>query len=274
MTTPSPFTVEERQQLLQETFDVIEWLEDFTTRQSKLRLEPGFVQLLDQERKQHERLADLRKQYSSKVPIIPLCRCPYCHTVNFLSLDYYGLDGLWWRYDENWRNRQQQRLCPHFWILSGAVRLIEPIASAPFQAEPGPEVPFVVPHVLENYPIQAVISQINVGIHTAYPIAYFSASKPMKVANPFPQWSYAAAVWVQENNRYEAVLTKYYELNTTADFDIARWIEQGKVWWIEPGDDSLTLQNSVNACPYLDLPGRREMLYVYRRRVWTHGQKL
>ncbi|MBD3886657.1 transposase family protein [Phormidium tenue FACHB-886] len=36
-------------------------------------------------------------------------------------------------------------------------------------AKPEPEVPFVISHALENYSIQAVISRINVGIHTAYP---------------------------------------------------------------------------------------------------------
>jgi hypothetical protein len=77
MTTPNPFTAEERQQLLQESFEVIEWLDNFTTRYTQLRLEPGFIQLLEQERTQQERLVDLRKQYSDRVPIIPLCRCPY-----------------------------------------------------------------------------------------------------------------------------------------------------------------------------------------------------
>jgi hypothetical protein len=266
------FTAEERQQLLKECFEVIEWLHDFERRQSKYRLEPGFIELLQKEHTQLEYLKELRKQYSSKVPIIPLCRCPYCHTVNFLSLDYYGLDGLWWRYDESWRNWEQQQVCSHFWTLSGAMHLAEPIIPAPFEALPGPEVPFVIPHALENYPIQAVITQIQVGAHTAYPIAYFSASKPMQVEKSFPEWSYAGAVWVQEDNRLEADLTPYYELNTTADFDIARWIEQGKAWWIEPDDSSFTLQNSLKSCPYLSLSGRREILYVYRGKTRTQNQ--
>jgi hypothetical protein len=262
------FTAEERQQILQESFEAIEWIDDFEFRKSIYRREPGFDQRLKQERIYKQRLIELRGQYMSHCPVIPLTRCPYCHHVNALSLDFYGLEGMWWSCTHAWRNPNREQICEHYWTLSGAMRLQEPVVSAPFRAQPGPEVPFVVPQALEEYPIRAVVSQVQVGEHTAYPIAYFAVGKPMQIERPFTAWSLEWAFWVQENNQRETNTSAlYYQLNETADYDLAHWIKQGKLEWIAPGDESLTLQSTIDSCPYLDLPGRREVLFVTRGRV-------
>ena len=91
----------------------------------------------------------------------------------------------------------------------------------------------------------------------------------------FPEWSLDWAIWVQEEYRYEgATNAPYHELKDEADFDLAPWLEQGQMWWIAPDDESFTLQNQVETCPYLNLPGRKQFLYVHRGRIWASGEKL
>ncbi|HEY9654417.1 MAG TPA: hypothetical protein V6C50_02900, partial [Crinalium sp.] len=112
------------------------------------------------------------------------------------------------------------------------------------------------------------------GAHTAYPIVYFSETKPLTLATPFPEWSTEWAVWVQAHNRYEAARAPYYDLKEQADFDLAPWIEQGRVAWIAPGDTALTLQQQVQTCPYLDLPGRQEFVLIACGNTLDINQKL
>jgi hypothetical protein len=252
----------------------MQWLYDFETHRQIYFRQPNFGALLDQQTAYKQQIDALRNEYLAGVPILPLSRCPYCQTINSLSFDYYGLDGLWWRSDERWRNRAQQQLCSHFWTLSGAVKLADAVVAAPFRSAPGPEVPFVVPSALREHPIQVVVSQLQVGAHTAYPIVYFSESKPLTLEKPFPEWSTEWAVWIQEHNRYEAARAPYLLFKEQADFDLAPWIEQARVWWIAPGDTSLTLQNQVKTCPYLDLPGRKEFLLISRGKTSPINQKL
>ena len=169
MPTHTPFTAESRQQYLQKCFAVMQWLDDFETHRLSNFGKPNFIKLLEQKDIYRLQIPELRNEYLAGVPIIPLSRCPYCQTLNYLSFDHYGLDGLWWRADERWRHQDQthQQLCSHFWTLSGAVQLAESVISVPFTSKPGPEVPFVVPSVLQEYPMQVVVSQIRVGAHTA-----------------------------------------------------------------------------------------------------------
>ena len=274
MPTHTPFTAETRQQYLQKCFAVLQWLDDFEGRRQIYFRQPNFRELLRQQTAYREQLPALRDEYGAGVPMLPLTRCPYCQTLNYLSFDHYGLDGLWWRSDERWRNGAQQQLCPHFWTLSGAVKLAEAVATVPFSSEPGPAVPFVVPSALQEHPLQVVISQIQVGAHTAYPIAYFSETKPLTLANPFPEWSTEWAVWVQEHNRHEGARAPYLLFKEQADFDLAPWIEQGRVAWIAPGDTAFTLQQQVQTCPYLDLPGGQEFVLIANGIVSSINQKL
>lgn len=41
------------------------------------------------------------------------------------------------------------------------------------------------------------------------------------------------------------------------DFELAPWLRAGKVLWLEPGDESLTLREGPEGCPFVGLDGRR-----------------
>ena len=61
------------------------------------------------------------------------------------------------------------------------------------------------------------------------------------------------------SGRYES-----YETPECRDFDLARWIEAGKLSWIAPGDGTLALRMTTAACPYLGLTGCRDEQRVDR----------
>jgi len=290
---PQPaFTITERTQILQTLFALLWQRNESNIEQCRLqyrdpvggnaRLANYWKQYLAMTRQ----INQLENQYEAGVPIIPLSRCPYCQAINYHSFDAYDLDGLWWRsvlgfLDEGVgesavRPREQHRLCPHFWMLSGALTPGESFTVAPMMVLPGPDVPFVVTSLLQQSSMQVVVSSLKVGVHTAYPITYYSETKPVDLAYPVAEWANNYAVWVQENGRIQQGLNAHYSPAPyqfwDEDFELAPWIEGGQVYWIGPGDESLTLQQRTEGCPYLNLPGRRKRLVIHQGKCWVWGE--
>ena len=226
----------------------------------------------------HVSLSDAREEYRRSVTILPLSRCPYTMEVVYHSIDIYGLDGLWW--DNEVPIRPVDVLPSTFFTLNGALKFGYAIEKTPFPVRPGPEVPYVVPEVLSVPGIKAVISATTVGAHTAYPIFYFiedwgSAVEPMNLwgAN---YWQYLDREGTLKYNEYGGVPIEddsYLEeedgttddgedADYTVDFDLRKWIEQGKLLWIEPGDGSFTLKSGAAGCPYINLEGSRAFSVV------------
>lgn len=281
MSTITLFTNESRQSLLQECFELICWIHDFSDGYHLqgtpiIQDESAYKKAMQHGRDQKRKLRSLVQRYSDELPTIALSRCPYCQAINYLPFDYYDLDGLWWRREEVVRARERQQLCPHFLTLSGAIKLVDEITWSPFGVLPGPEVPFIVPHMLRDDPIKAVISQITVGSHTAYPIVYFSEVKPVKVEKPVCEWGNSIAVLVQKDGELDTPSSNsYFFLDEYADFDLAPWIEKGKVLWIDPSDELLNLRlESDNRCPYLNLPGSSSGPEISQSCVWSKGKRI
>ncbi|MEO1209590.1 MAG: hypothetical protein AAFX78_08615 [Cyanobacteria bacterium J06638_20] len=294
----SYFTAEQRRALLDEFFELYDRYMDDDTIWSRQRgqvptiSDAELTALKDRLRKGDERIREIIQCYNNQVPIVPLSRCPFCQAINYHSFDFYDLDGLWWWSEEGWgrtvdngcRPRKRHRPCPHFWALSGAVTIRGTVSPSPIRVQPGPEIPFVFTHTLNAPSIKVVISQFSVGAHTAYPIAYFSDVKPVprEAVRPyFKEWAKNCALIAQSKTGvvdYGGTDNLYYPLadarssylsRAADDFDLAPWIEQGRVLWIAPGDESLTLQQQVEGCPYLNLPGRRKRLSIWRGKVRT-----
>ncbi len=278
MSTFTPFSFESRQSILQECVELICWLHDFADgyHLHSIRGTPAFIEALQYGHAQKDRLRSLAQQYSHGLPTVPLSRCPYCQIINHLPFDHYNLDGLWWHYEQDVRARGRQQLCPHFLTLSGAVKLADEIIWSPIEVLPGPEVPFIVPHMLQDDSIKAVISQINVGAHTTYPIVYFSQVKPVKIENPVCEWGKNVAVLVQKDGEFQSLLSSYYRyLDKYGDFDLAPWIARGKVLWIEPDDELFNLRSeSDDQCPYLNLSGNLGALKLRQGCVWSEGKRI
>lgn len=209
-------------------------------------------------------LSDLSRKYEEGLPRLHLSRCPFTKFEMRHSFDPYGLDGLWWNYSDAARPlRERLYTCQ---ALTGAVAITPPVERFPFLAKPGPALPFVIPHCLEPADVIAVLSSLPCGRHTAYCVAYFAPDEKNGVEWP-NDWgtnSRWAEGGVNPGGWYEAP-----DFEDSWDFDLAPWLESGKLLWIAPGDESLELRSGAAGCPYAGLTGERSMQYVSGGQVWT-----
>ena len=270
MAKTKALTPERRKELLTEAFELHEKLEEL-----ELAYEADAddeddptAQQLDEA---IERLGEIQGEYLAGLPTVAVSRCPFCDQKLLYPIDNLGLQGLWWDGEHPIRP-DAQLLDPHFLALTGAVDLgqaaEEPPAAAefaPFRVEPGPEAPFVVPRLFENENVQAVVSTIKVGNHTAYPVVYY--------ADPLPLDALRVNTWGSEWYEYrtpEGEL-KWGQANDSEqdyDFDLEPWIAKERVKWIAPDDEALILHGEAEECPYLGLKGRREVLCIQAGLVW------
>jgi hypothetical protein len=273
----TPFTLEERRDFLKEYYELHEKNQDLDYEVTILQGDASDSQIMEVD-EANQKLTDMRDQYRMCVPVVPLSRCPYTNQVVYHSIDHFGLDGLWWNNEVP--IRPVEVLPSSFFMVNGAVKLGR-IEKSPQLVKPGPEVPYVVPEILSQPQFKAVISQIRVGNHTAYPIFYFIEdwSKSMEPMNNWGAnyWSFLDANMKLGHNEYG-----YYPMETdvdycnesleddvpepieyTFDFDISKWVREGKLLWIAPGDNTFTLKTGTNGCPYLNLQGSRKFSVIF-----------
>jgi len=210
-----------------------------------------------------ERFA-LREAYERGLARPRLARCPFTDTVLAHPIDVIGLDGMWWEYHADTRVLVADAP-PTFFSLQGAMQLASPVEVTPFLVKPGPAVPFVLPRLLADPGVRAVVSSLAVGHHRAFPIVYFKRSDtPLDRPN---EWG---------RNRYQRIDAEgrfawgeRFEDPARYDYELAPWIARGQLLWIAPGDESLTLRATTDDCPYLGLEGGRAPQHLEEGRVWT-----
>jgi hypothetical protein len=205
-------------------------------------------------------------RYVAATPILALSRCPFTGEVFRHSLDPFGLDGLWWNSDSP--QRPLETLIPTFFAFCGAMQLREPLETAPFIAEPGPGVPYVLPRLLEYQQIKAVLSSVAVGSHQGFVITYFA--EPMLYETPRANdWGSGRYSYTDEDGRFWVNEAPPDDLRA---FDLEPWIRAGQLLWIRPGDPTLTLRSDLATCPYLDLQGPEANQFVQNGRVWLQPE--
>jgi len=200
-----------------------------------------------------EEIGGLWEQYLADLPVVALSRSPLSGDLLEYAIDTAGLDGLWWNYNQPLRPFQP--LASDFIGLAGALRLGSPLEKTPFEVRPGPEVPYIVPRLLALPGLCAVLSQVQIGSHEGYAIAYF-AEHHDQVSNRVNTWgtdfyevvdSEGTLTWSQDGD--DATMDR--------DFDLQPWMEAGKLLWIQPGDTSMILRSDTRTCPFLALEGSR-----------------
>jgi hypothetical protein len=201
----------------------------------------------------------LEEEYLKSVPRVPLARCPFTGAELVHSVETRGLDGLWWRYDNAVRPLDDPP--PTLFAFTGAVKLADQVERFPFLCKPGPEVPFVIPRLLGQESVRAVISQLGIGAHQGFAIAYF--------ADPVPDGSPRFNDWGTDHYETLDGWSSVLEDVEPLEFDLRSWISSGKLAWIAPGDPELRLRNDLDGCPYLGLEGRRSFVRIQAGDVWT-----
>jgi len=258
-----PFSREERQRLLDEAFQLMEDLEDLELDYEAAGDEGETIgERIDQ---LSDRLDVIREEYLKGLPRVRLSRCPFCRKELVYPIDTLGIDGLWWNRDEPVRP-EPENWDPHFFGLTGAVKLQGELPDVPFLAMPGPEVPYVIPRLMRLESIRAVISSLPIGQYTGYPIAYY--------ANPIAEDVLRPDTWGLEKSEYlgpegNVQWCEADDLEEDNDYDLRRWIATGRLLWIAPNDAAWALQQAPSRCPYVDLKGRREVQRVQNGEAWA-----
>ncbi|GAC1646656.1 MAG: hypothetical protein NVS9B11_18730 [Candidatus Dormibacteraceae bacterium] len=187
---------------------------------------------------------ELRDAYLRSLPPRAISRCPFTDELVVIRIDTVDLDGLWWNTAAPIRRTLAAPLT--YLGLTGALRIGGSLPDAPFPIEPGPAAPYVLPAALMTDGVIAALSTVPVGAHTGYAIAYFSKS-------PVHPGLLAASEW-----------GAFDGLSNELDFDLAPWIERGKLRWIAPDDPGLRLHSDIEGCPYLAIRGSRVFQRVER----------
>jgi hypothetical protein len=201
--------------------------------------------------------AAIETEYFRRLPRLPIAPCPECGQVLHRSLDPFGLDGLWWRSDAR---PEEPPPCPHFCVLLGAVSLGRHQPTLDFDVHPGPGAPFVIPRLLAQPGMVAVLAEIPlVDEARAYPVAYFAARRPpvQSLTAPWPRTNFVYTTQLGEH-RWRASDEPFDQHPPDVDdFDLRPWLDTGQLRWCEPGTNALG-SRSADHCPYLDHPGRRQ----------------
>jgi hypothetical protein len=205
----------------------------------------------------------ITRRYKDLLPEIPVARCPSTGAVIRWPIDTVDLTGWFWDYDAPLR--RVVPVPPTWRAMTGAVRLAEPVETAPFLCSPGPGVPFVVTRIIESPDIQAVISQVSIGRHIGWPITYFGPS-PHGVSL-VDLWGTRSYPTFDDEGTWTGLAQAIPKVEDY-DFDLEPWLRSGQLLWIEPDDESATLRDTVEGCPYLGLDGIRRLQYIQDGKVW------
>ncbi|MGN9914678.1 hypothetical protein ACTMTJ_44835 [Phytohabitans sp. LJ34] len=205
-----------------------------------------------------DRYSDLVDSYLELLAEVPLARSPHTGEVVRWRIDTAGLDGWFWR--RHTSERDDPEPMPAGWLaMHGAMRLVEPVERTPFQVVPGPGVPYVVPRLLEVPGVRAVVSQVPVGRHTGWAVTYFGANPDnVELVNTWGSDTYyvydESGTWVGWHQSTDRV--------SDYDFELEPWLRSGKLLWIAPDDESATLREGAEDCPYRDLEGPRRIAHI------------
>jgi hypothetical protein len=104
-----------------------------------------------------------------------------------------------------------------------------PPPQTPFLCKPGPGAPFVVPRLLVNPAIKAVVSTIQVGDVTAWPVLYFSEDTPYDLIR-INDWG--SDSYIAETVHGEGYSWQTYDYFIDYDFDLEFYISTGRLLWI------------------------------------------
>ena len=203
-----------------------------------------------------------KDQYLDSLARVAVARCPFSQEPFEMAIDTAGLDGPWW--DVNGPDPIGDRRNPRHVVTLGALDLQghEPLESdSPLiqSIEPGPGVPFLLPRLMRFDSVRCVIHSLPISDerYTAYLMSYFS-DPPLKAAQSHQSWLRGSLPF-----RIQGQIM-WKRLEDAWDFDLGPWLaaKPTGVFWIAPGDSTLTLQSGVKDCPYIDLPGPRALQVI------------
>jgi hypothetical protein len=192
-------------------------------------------------------------EYADRLPRITVSACPFTSLRMKHSFDPWGLDGPWWHCTPEVKI-EEPTFPPTFKVILGAINFHGRVPEEAKQSVlPGPEVPFVVPRLLNLPGMIAVVSCLKMETgDVAYAIVYFSeADLPHRSLHQF---------WLRQDYWFEVNgKSSWLIANDLWDFNLQPWINSGKLRWIQPNDPKSKILDGRNGelCPFVDLAGDR-----------------
>jgi hypothetical protein len=216
-----------------------------------------------QAKEAYAEMVALEGEYFRGLPRMVVAPCPHCQRPLYRSFDPFGLDGLWWRSEAQ---PEEPVACPHFCVLLGAVAIGQQ-PKVDFDVHPGPGAPFVMPRLLADAGMIAVLSEIKMADGSiAYPVAYFSPRRP-PVQTLTASWARTNFVYTTQLGEHAwraAEVPSGAPDDRTWDFELQPWLISGQLRWCDPASDRTALSEAGAAeCPFLDLPGPRVPQVLY-----------
>lgn len=208
-------------------------------------------------------IGDACSQYTRGLPRRAVSRDPHTGNLVTLALDTWGLDGPFW--DREGPVRPVQERPWTLTAMTGAIQLDGGAEWTDHVVMPGPDRPFVLPRLLQGSG-RAVISQLRIGMHPAWLILYFHLD-PWDLGPRYNAWG---DMWHHYPDGHGEVQRVHVdERREPIDLDVGRWMDVGRLLWLDPGDPSLTLQEGWEGCPFLDVEGHGRLQVVQHGRVAT-----
>jgi hypothetical protein len=194
----------------------------------------------------------INARYRELLPDVTVARSPSSDEVVRWPIDTMGLHAWFWNYLTPVRRTVEP--LPSDWIaMTGAMRLVDPVEHPPFAVVPGPDTPFVVPRILDAEGVRAVIAEVPVGAHTGWTITYFGQPpEDVTLVNVWGTNTYPVfedGEWIGWD--WDTPTISEY------DFELAPWLRSGKLLWLEQGDESATLREGADGCPFVGISGQR-----------------
>ncbi len=254
------YTAETRNALLEEYYNLLEEERNLDYEISLQGDDPD-PEMEIKVQDMRDKLEELREQYRVKTPILPLSRCPHTGRLLYHSFDPYDLDGLWWNYESS--IRPADRAPSRFLSLTGAMKLGK-VGKLPHIVKPGPGTPYVIPELLGQDGVKAVLSQIQIGTHSGYVIAYFAEDKTKGFTVDTWGANHRAYVDHKDTFRYDEFMDDDI---ISYDFYLEPWLSQEKLHWVAPEDLGFNLNMGVAGCPYLNLEGPQKNQIIVNGKV-------
>ena len=225
----------------------------------------GLIEHLNNEyEKALNELEVLENKYLNELREIPVSRCPFTNEIYQIKIDQSSLVSPWWNAENPVREAIDN--LPTFFALTGSVQINGEPPKSSFNIKPGPAVPWIAPRLLKNKNIVAVISHIKIGNYDAYPVVYFSKIKQNDTER-INTWG--TDMYIVHESDNTGFMSATYDEEDDYDFDLAPWIEKGKLLWIAPDDDDMTLHTTIDDCPYLNIEGYRYPVIIHDQKIYN-----
>ena len=258
-----PFSADERQRLIAAMNDARQNIDQLSTRLNS----EGASSANETDKQLNQASEDYKKlldRYEAGLPRLSLSRCPFSGEEIELAIDNLGLDGPWWDFEA--AVRPTHSFPSTVFGFSGAMAIHSKPPTTPFLCKPGPGVPFVIPRLLVNNAVKAVISTIEVGGMTAWPVFFYAEDTPYDLIR-INDWG--RDYYIAETAHGEGYSLQTYDYYIDYDYDLEFYIRSGRLLWIEPGDSSLKLNSTVSHCPYLGHEGRQYPASIQNGKLWN-----